>query len=508
MRIIVLLLVVALVAAKPFQEAKDLTRELSTCALQCLEVAAEQSACQTITNTTCTCTNGQFLRLVTICVKTQCSVEDALEVENVVHKACGIPERSRRKYLSGITAIEVFTSICICMRVYGRWRIQRRFEPEDYVMMAVGVLFVVFTVIGKYVNEYSESHGVWSRCVDSLARRDNTRVEEEPSYFSLLALTKISILCFFLRIFPNRRFRIAVKIMMTWIAVGTTVFILMGIFQCDPVNYNWEGWEGRWKGRYSCLDINWISWAAAVFVITHEMVIIALPIPLLLRLNVSTRRKVGIVLMFSLGVFVIITSCIRLRYQISFARSANATWDYTDVIIWTALEVNVSIITACLPAIRQLLGERLRALFAGSDHFWQRHTRQAVQSSNTAHPMDSFAKWRTRSVAHAAIFEETIDPWDRPPDCSVSTRITAEQERTGERFSQVARENPNSSTGGVQVRTTISSDVEDKMPDSEQEDDDDSVHTAASAVRPRDASPTRGSQSQSPRREHETQAKS
>lgn len=42
------------------------------------------------------------------------------------------------------------------------------------------------------------------------------------------------------------------------------------------------------------------------------------------------------------------------------AKTKNPTYDYTDVIIWTCLEVDVSVVVACLPAVRHYLGSRLR----------------------------------------------------------------------------------------------------------------------------------------------------
>ena len=58
--------------------------------------------------------------------------------------------------------------------------------------------------------------------------------------------------------------------------------------------------------------------------------------------------------MFSLGLFVTVVSCIRFRFVVKFMRSTNPTWDYTDLLLWSAVEVNVAIIVPCLPAIRLL----------------------------------------------------------------------------------------------------------------------------------------------------------
>jgi hypothetical protein len=57
-----------------------------------------------------------------------------------------------------------------------------------------------------------------------------------------------------------------------------------------------------------------------------------MPLPLLFRLNTTWRAKAGIIFMFSLGVFDLVTSCVRLRSIVSFGDSVNPSWDYTDTV--------------------------------------------------------------------------------------------------------------------------------------------------------------------------------
>lgn len=47
--------------------------------------------------------------------------------------------------------------------------------------------------------------------------------------------------------------------------------------------------------------------------------------------------------------------------------SENPTYDYTDVIIWTGLELDVSVIVASLPALRKYLGLRFEAFGSSQD---------------------------------------------------------------------------------------------------------------------------------------------
>ncbi|KAK7747878.1 hypothetical protein SLS53_001129 [Cytospora paraplurivora] len=178
---------------------------------------------------------------------------------------------------------------------------------------------------------------------------------DESLYLALLGLTKVSILFFYLRIFPNPRFRTLCWMVMCWVLLATTTFIILQIFQCRPLSAIWESWKGNYPVPYHCFHVNALVYAAAGFSIAQEIVILALPLPLLLKLNANWRRKVGILIMFSLGIFVLATSCIRLRFMVQFARSTNPSWDYEETLIWSAAEVAMSIMVSSLPAIRALM---------------------------------------------------------------------------------------------------------------------------------------------------------
>lgn len=132
------------------------------------------------------------------------------------------------------------------------------------------------------------------------------------------------MLCFFLRIFPDRWFQRTVQVFIVFVGLSAFALVILQIFQCIPFDYNWEGWKG--KMHATCLDVNGLTYAAASVAIVQDFIIILLPLPLLVKLRVGWRKKTGIILMFSLGALVFLTACIRLRFLVVFAKSTNPTW--------------------------------------------------------------------------------------------------------------------------------------------------------------------------------------
>jgi hypothetical protein len=119
-------------------------------------------------------------------------------------------------------------------------------------------------------------------------------------YLSILPLTKISICCFYLRVFPDRRFRIA-----TYIAIALNLsyliaFVLISVFQCRPLPGAWLHWDG--EGNFQCNHINAQGWAAAIINMVLDILVMVLPLRQLYKLNLSVTKKVYVMCMFSLGV--------------------------------------------------------------------------------------------------------------------------------------------------------------------------------------------------------------
>ncbi|KAF3005327.1 hypothetical protein E8E14_002347 [Neopestalotiopsis sp. 37M] len=184
---------------------------------------------------------------------------------------------------------------------------------------------------------------------------------DEMLYITALALTKVSILFFYLKVFPKRSFRICVFILIALNLCYALGYVLVLIFQCSPINGAWLSWDGEYDAK--CVSINILGWSAAAINIALDLATILLPLPELFQLSMSWKKKVQILLMFMVGFFVTIVSAIRLRSLIEFGTTQNVTQDYVEVGYWSTIEVPVGIICACMPAVRSLFSKVLPSLF-------------------------------------------------------------------------------------------------------------------------------------------------
>jgi hypothetical protein len=138
-----------------------------------------------------------------------------------------------------------------------------------------------------------------------------------------LGFFKISMLCFFLRVFPIRRIQIAIYITMALCGGFSVAFFFSTLFQCAPISYAWEQWNGETKGRCNNFDLQ--GYIAAGINIALDLVILLLPLKPIYDLDISTRKRFSVMLMFLVGVIITIISAFRLKFAVPFRHTTNPT---------------------------------------------------------------------------------------------------------------------------------------------------------------------------------------
>ncbi len=122
---------------------------------------------------------------------------------------------------------------------------------------------------------------------------------DELIYLTILPLTKISILFFYLRVFSSKTFRGLVYLVMALNVAYWVAFLIVTIFQCRPISGAWTRWDGTFRGE--CNNVNMQGWMSAAATIILDIATLVLPLPMIAKLALSRRKKVHIFLMFGVG---------------------------------------------------------------------------------------------------------------------------------------------------------------------------------------------------------------
>jgi hypothetical protein len=172
-------------------------------------------------------------------------------------------------------------------------------------------------------------------------------------YQAIIALTKISIVLLYLRIFPrtvSARFSYVSWAVIAALVSYALAFLIYCAFQCQPVSYFWTQWDGEHEGY--CNNFQLAVYINSGLNIFFDLVVCFLPIKKLAAIQVKDkRRKVGVVLTFLVGLFVTTCSMVRLKYSSNVSNITNPTYEYTKISLWSGIECEVGVICACMPTI-------------------------------------------------------------------------------------------------------------------------------------------------------------
>lgn len=119
-------------------------------------------------------------------------------------------------------------------------------------------------------------------------------------YTLTLGLIKTSILFLYLRLFPDPKFRRTVWATQAFNLLMVGSFIISDFLQCQPISFFWESWDGEHTGR--CFNINALAWAHSALNIALDFWMLYLPATQVWSLQMKVRKKIGVILMFGIGI--------------------------------------------------------------------------------------------------------------------------------------------------------------------------------------------------------------
>ncbi|QSZ32616.1 hypothetical protein DSL72_002195 [Monilinia vaccinii-corymbosi] len=375
----------------------DLVKALPECVTSCLTTALESSACSP-TDQQCICTNVPLQKEVEECAVTHCTVKELLTSKNVTSIACNQPIRDQRhSYNWSSNSFAIASWVAFLLRIASRLTSDARFWWDDLMataVMLVGIPSAIINVEGLTRNGLGKD--IWTLSFENISRMIRFFYVSELLYFAQISFVKISILLFFLRLFPERKIRWTIWGTIIMNVVILILFDLLAAFSCRPISFYWKGWDGEHVGR--CLNINALAFTSAGASIVMDFWILMLPLTQLYDLNLHWKRKVGVVAMLSIGIVVTVVSILRLRSLVHFSNTKNPTWDYIQVGYWSTIEICTSIICSCMPALRLLLVRvfpRLSGTSSNPSDTWRSFgddPSKRISSVPNVHSRDSYAR--------------------------------------------------------------------------------------------------------------------
>ncbi|KAF2853039.1 hypothetical protein T440DRAFT_497058 [Plenodomus tracheiphilus IPT5] len=219
-----------------------------------------------------------------------------------------------------------------CVYVLHKWR------ADDYMSVIAGLTLVGALAIWQMALLLGCGGEEPNRC--NYFSSDGDLVEYlyvMSVYYSVMHfLIKGTFLTFFLRLSPNRKFRLCVGV-----GYGLNIGMLITnmffiVFQCFPIS---AAWNTLARIKAQCINQQFSVHGPDIF-------IFVLPIP------------IGVISVFAFGGAAVIMGLIRFHSLIAVQSLFHTSSGIGEIIIVAALELNLAIIAVNLPAIRSIWVKR------------------------------------------------------------------------------------------------------------------------------------------------------
>lgn len=213
---------------------------------------------------------------------------------------------------------------------------------DDWAVLATTILAIPSAIITVYGTvKYGMGQHIWQLTPGSVTQMLKYFYVMAVLYFTETALLKLTLIFFYVRVFPSRDVQRLLWGTVIFVVAWGLAFVLAALFQCQPIRYFWEHWDGLHEGH--CVNINAITNTHAAISIALDVWILAIPLWQLKNLKMHWKKKVGVGLMFCVGTFVTVVSILRLRSLMTFSASSDASWEFYDVSVWSTIEICVGI---------------------------------------------------------------------------------------------------------------------------------------------------------------------
>ncbi|KAK1141563.1 hypothetical protein N8T08_008978 [Aspergillus melleus] len=237
----------------------------------------------------------------------------------------------------------------------------KRLGFDDYVMTATVMIYTSMLVLIQLAAHYE---------TNLLDPADKDRILANPQELNdrifgskivvgieqcMLLSTwgvKTCMLTLFWRLTKNLRLHIYVQIIAAYVAIGFVVIMITyyGVY-CRPFSQYWA----MPVRNMQCATYQYHSITQAVFNISSDAAMLAVPIPLLIKAQLRMRNKIVLFCIMSLGLFTVVAAILNKAFN--FASPLTTIYQ-----IWYIREASTAIYVANLmPAEKGLKGQRPRS---------------------------------------------------------------------------------------------------------------------------------------------------
>ncbi|KAL2757321.1 hypothetical protein ACRALDRAFT_2100732 [Sodiomyces alcalophilus JCM 7366] len=271
-----------------------------------------------------------------------------------------------------------FATALLGLRYFQAVKIMKKIELDLVIItISYGVSLVYFVTMINLMNWGWGKH-LWDVSLACLFRFRlilnimQALLPNTLAYLICPSVTKLAILAVLYQIDPSIVYRTFAVLVAVAIFIYTLACCIITGGPCSPLK----------EGTLQCLEN--IALSHAVLNIASDFAVIAIPIPTILKLQLSAKQKISVGCILTIGSLVVVCSIARLPYVVVLPTTQDATYTQAILGIWSITEINLGITCACAMRFKSLIRTYLPklGLFTSGSHGVGKPSKSTWPSTN------------------------------------------------------------------------------------------------------------------------------
>ncbi|KAI0840503.1 hypothetical protein F5Y06DRAFT_308768 [Hypoxylon sp. FL0890] len=279
--------------------------------------------------------------------------EPALVSPDGIYNFIDPPNQNLTFYAALFTCLAV-TCVFFLTRTYSRLFCVKVVRIEDYLAVIafgfyLGYVYCCYRladVRGAYVHQ-------WNYQVKDMSNFIYFGFLATTFLFISLLFLKAAILLEWMHIFAShtRNLFFWTCQILLWIHILFNFSIIVAYnAKCKPYEKNWNSLLPG-----ACINYKPIDVCSAIFNLVADLLIFVLPQKVIWSLRMSLSRKIGLSIVFTMGVLTCMCGAFRLYWTYAYQNSSDATYNLCPFGLWCLAEVTVGFLVFCMPATPKAL---------------------------------------------------------------------------------------------------------------------------------------------------------
>ncbi|KAL2821355.1 hypothetical protein BDW59DRAFT_164235 [Aspergillus cavernicola] len=252
-----------------------------------------------------------------------------------------------------VLVLAISTTLVCGLRLYLRKFILHRFGLDDFLVILALIAVNGFSALAYTITYYGLGANTEDVSPEDLAIWFKIYFGSECTYLTVSALVKFSLTVFIMRLFPTKFIRIAGISTMVFIGAFTISMTLALTLKCRPLRASYD--KSILDAKCWSSDTNFaVLMTQGVIMFALDVLILALPIWPIWRLQMPLKRRIMILGLFAIGFIACIAALVRFSTLAYAKDETNFTYSAATSLIWMEVEFNLALTSGSLSSLPKL----------------------------------------------------------------------------------------------------------------------------------------------------------